>query len=86
MAYRSLIYLTSFGAIGYVLLKATEPSQDKLKEINRASSQFMTDEQRKKALIVEKLKEAAYGEPVWRQNPQNQSKEKQQQPTKREIN
>lgn len=84
MAFRSLVYLASFGAIGYVLLKVTEPSEDKIKEINRSNTDFMSDEKRKNALIVEKLKEATYGSNSALLTKSQQ--EQQQQPTKREIN
>lgn len=69
---------------------ATEPSDDKKKEIRRAGS-FETDSNKKNALIVQKLKEAAHGDAVWVKKAEpvkNESsqQQQQQQPSKREIN
>lgn len=70
-----------------IFFSVTEPSEEKKKEIRRAGS-FDTDAQRKKALFVEKLKEAAYGDAVWVKKSEQAKPEtqQQQQPTKREIN
>lgn len=67
----------------------TEPSEDKRKEIRRAGS-FESDKDKKNALFLQKLKEAAYGDAVWVKKPEQVKSEspqqQQQQPTKREIN
>lgn len=74
----------------HFLSPATEPSDDKKKEIRRAGS-FETDSNKKNALIVQKLKEAAHGDAVWVKKAEpvkNESsqQQQQQQPSKREIN
>ncbi|KAG5683264.1 hypothetical protein PVAND_012555 [Polypedilum vanderplanki] len=83
------IYLGGFTTIGYVLLKLTEPSQEKIKEIkgSRYHDPQFDDNKRRAALITQKLKEAAYSkDPIYLPKKKNKEEESQQQPTKREIN
>lgn len=83
---KSLVYLASFTAVGYVLMKLTEPSPEKLNQLNR----YKDPETRKRTeLILQKLKEASERkDPVYNtQNNKEVSQENpsQKQPSKREI-
>lgn len=87
---KSLVYLASFTTIGYVLMKLTEPTPDKLREIH--GTKYKDPEvRRRNELLLKKLKEAAERkDPVYLQQQQQQSAESNnqsssQQPTKREI-
>lgn len=55
---KSLVYLGSFTAVGYVLMKLTEPTQEQLKQIH--GTKYKDPETRRRTeLILKKLKEAS---------------------------
>jgi hypothetical protein len=63
---KSIFYLGGFTTLGYVLMKVTEPDQEKLKAIRNTTSYSdpqSLDNRRRTELIIQKLKEAA-GEPA----------------------
>lgn len=95
--FQSIVYLGGFTALGYVLLKLTEPNQEKINKIRKSHFQDpqSNENQRKAALIIQKLKEAAYtSEPIYLQKKNQKQKDIQtevanqqpSQPSKREIN
>lgn len=64
--FKSLLWLIGLGGTGYVLLQLTPDRQGTLS--NKLSTKFntnLTDEQKKKALILNKLKEAATEPPIY---------------------
>jgi hypothetical protein len=83
---KSLVYLASFTTIGYVLMKLTEPTPEKLREIH--GTKYKDPEVRKRnELILNKLREAAERkDPVYLQkSTESTNQSSPQQPTKREI-
>lgn len=58
---KSAIYLTGFGALGWVLLEVTTPSQEKLEEIKRQQGVALEESSSQKALFLKTLKEASEG-------------------------
>lgn len=80
---KSLVYLGSFTAFGYVLMKLTEPTPEKLKEIH--GTKYKDPEtRRRQELLLQKLKEAAEKkDPVYVQKKSPDESEKP--PSKREI-
>ncbi|XP_023170720.1 uncharacterized protein LOC111599331 [Drosophila hydei] len=63
---KSVLLLLGFGGIGYGLMLLTEPSAEKLERIKASGSANM--DQQKKALFMQKLKEAATtSTPIYRQ-------------------
>ena len=59
------MYLGLTGIIGYVLLKVTEPSAEKQKQIAATVS---SEDRNKKALLMKKLQEASEGDPIYWKN------------------
>lgn len=64
--FKSFVYLGSFSALGYVLMKLTEPSPEKIKAIRGTHFQDpqSNENRRKTELILKKLQEAANIDPV----------------------
>ncbi|XP_055539150.1 uncharacterized protein LOC129726462 [Wyeomyia smithii] len=66
---KSAVYLTAIGGIGYVLLEVTKPSKARLDELKRQhqrGSAEAAEAQSKKALFMQKIKEAAESkEPIY---------------------
>lgn len=58
---KSAIYLTGFGALSWVLLEVTTPSQEKVNEIKRRQSTELEESKSQKALFLKTLKEASEG-------------------------
>lgn len=59
---KSAVYLTVFGGLGYVLLEVSKPNKAKLDELKRKhqrSSAEVAEAHSKKALFMQKLKEAS---------------------------
>jgi len=57
---KSIVYLSVVTGIGWVLMKVTEPSADTVKQITESQSlEHMNDEQRRKYLIVQRIRQAA---------------------------
>lgn len=58
---KSIFYLGAFTTLGYVLMKVTEPNEEKLKAIRNTtySDPQSAENRRKTELIIQKLKEAA---------------------------
>lgn len=57
---QSLLWLAGCGGIGFALLELTKPNEEKLRAIRDASErQALNERDRKKALFMEKLSEAA---------------------------
>lgn len=65
---KSVVLLLGSGGIGYGLMLLTEPSAEKLERIKASGS--LNADQQKKALFMQKLKEAATDStPIYRQTP-----------------
>ncbi|EDW11097.1 uncharacterized protein LOC6575646 [Drosophila mojavensis] len=65
---KSIVLLLGSGGIGYGLMLLTEPSAEKLERIKASGS--LNADQQKKALFLQKLKEAATDStPIYRQRP-----------------
>lgn len=63
---KSLIWLLTFGGIGYGLMIVTEPSEEKLNRIrNSSSSTHLSNEDKNKLIFLQKLKEAASSDPIY---------------------
>ncbi|XP_034472374.1 uncharacterized protein LOC117780083 [Drosophila innubila] len=57
---KSLLWLVGFGGIGYGLMLLTEPNADKIERIKASvSPTHLTEDEKKKALFMKKLQEAA---------------------------
>jgi Ubiquinol-cytochrome-c reductase complex assembly factor 3 len=84
-------YLSVFGGLGYVLMKVSEPSEEKKRRISQSSYKD-PEEKSQKALFLKKLQQATTEEPIYlrKSTPRGSSaddfKAEQKQPTKREIN
>ncbi|EDW63983.1 uncharacterized protein [Drosophila virilis] len=66
---KSVLWLVGFGGIGYGLMLLTEPSAEKIERIKASGSpgQYNADD-KKKALFMQKLQEAATSStPIYRQ-------------------
>lgn len=87
---KSCVYLGVFGSLGYVLMRMSEPSEEKRKQIKNSGFKDLSSEEIKtqKALFLQKLKEASSDTPIYLKKPGSASKpeEDPKQPTKREIN
>lgn len=89
---KSCLYLGAFGTLGYVLMKVTEPSEEKKQAIRNTGFKDPQSNEVKtqKALFLEKLKEASTGTPIYlkksNQNSEQEPKQEAKQPSKREIN
>lgn len=85
---KSGVYLGVFGFIGYVLMKISEPSEEKKKAIARTGYRdpAADDAKTQKALFLKKLQEATTDTPIYLKKPVNEQPGAPQQPTKREIN
>lgn len=57
--FKSILYLSTFGGFGWVLMKVTEPSPEKIKKLQEKSGTLYGDDLRRNQLIVQRLKEAA---------------------------
>ncbi|CRL01274.1 CLUMA_CG014311, isoform A [Clunio marinus] len=84
-------YFGAFGSLGYILLKLTEPSEEKKKQIAQTgySDPSSGESQKKKALFLEKLKQASVTEtPIYLKKKESKTSDQEapKQPTKREIN
>lgn len=55
---KSALYLTGFGALSWVLLEVTAPSQEKVDEIKRQGA-GLEESKSQKALFLKTLKEAS---------------------------
>ncbi|XP_055636991.1 uncharacterized protein LOC129775856 [Toxorhynchites rutilus septentrionalis] len=63
---KSVIYLTVFGGVGYVLSEVTKPSKEKIDKIRQSQSYAESDDKSRKALFMKKLKEAGESsEPIY---------------------
>lgn len=78
---KSVVYLGGAGVIGYVLMRFVTPNDEKRTLITQSSAKETSQEVlNKKALILEKLKEAANSDtPIY-------LKKEETKPRKREIN
>lgn len=85
---KSCVYLGAFGFVGYVLMKVTEPSDEKKKLISSTGYRDPSSDESKtqKALFLKKLQEATTDTPIYLKKPVKNQPEAPQQPTKREIN
>lgn len=63
---KSAIWIASFGGVAYLLQLITTPSAEKIEKIKASSSRaHLTDEEKKKILLMKRLKEAATGQPIY---------------------
>lgn len=85
---KSGVYLGVFGFIGYVLMKISEPSEEKKKAIAKTGYRDPAVDEAKtqKALFLKKLQDATTDTPIYLKKPTKEQPEAPQQPTKREIN
>lgn len=60
---KSAIYLAVAGTLGYILMKVTEPSEEKRKKFQ--DIEYGTEAQKKKALFLKKIQEATHEQPVY---------------------
>ncbi|EDW28887.1 GL19414 [Drosophila persimilis] len=58
---KSILWLVSFGGIGYGLMLLTEPNAEKIERIKASARGHpnQTDDEKKKALFMKRLQEAA---------------------------
>lgn len=57
---KSIVYLTAVTGVGWVLMQVTEPKKDKLKKIAEPQSvEHMSDVQKRRYLIVQKIRQSA---------------------------
>lgn len=89
--FKSCVYLGVFGSLGYVLMKVSEPSEEKRKAIAKTGYRDPSSDEIKsqKAQFLQKLKEASTDTPIYLKKPgsvQTKPEETPKQPTKREIN
>lgn len=84
--FKSCVYLVGFGSLGYLLMKISEPSEEKRKAIARTGGISTSDEvTKKKALFLQKLKEASTDTPIYLKKTEK-TEETSKQPSRREIN
>lgn len=73
---KSILYLAVFSGAGYVLSEVTTPSKEKidlLKRQHREGNTLAVEERNKKALLMQKLKEASENsEPVYLKKKKNE--------------
>lgn len=63
---KSVFWLVGCGGLGYMLMEVTKPNAAKIAEIrNSCNREMQTERERKKALFMEKLQEAAHSKPVY---------------------
>lgn len=64
---KSLVYLVAFGGAGYVLSEITKPSKETLEKLKRQHpGAAAAEDSSKKALFMQKLKEASESsEPIY---------------------
>ncbi|XP_055680856.1 uncharacterized protein LOC129788651 isoform X1 [Lutzomyia longipalpis] len=63
---KSTLWLIGCSALGYALLKVTEPKQDKLRQIGeRTTVDSLAEDKRKTALALKKLREAVDDKPIY---------------------
>lgn len=70
---KSGLYLAGFTALGYILMKVTEPSPQKIEAI-KGGKRFdpnSEENRRKTELIIKKLQEAANIDPSEEKSPKN---------------
>ncbi len=72
--FKSAIYLAVFGTAGYILMKVTEPNEEKLKKI-QAYEGYGTDGQKKKAQFIERIKEATRDTPIYMKKKDSKEKD-----------
>ncbi|XP_068151899.1 uncharacterized protein [Drosophila tropicalis] len=65
---KSLLWLVSFGGLGYGLMQLTEPNAEKIERIKASTSRAaLNADEHKKALFMKKIQEAALNSaPVYR--------------------
>lgn len=74
---KSLFYLVAFTGTGYVLLKITEPDEDKLRKIRETgSSSDYTYEQKKTKLMLDTIKGSLNEKPVYLRSPEELKRDK----------
>lgn len=83
---KSLTYLGVFGTVGYVLMKISEPSEEKKRKI--AGYESLSESKNQKALFLKKIQEATTDTPIYLKKASDKSAkpEEPNQPSKREIN
>lgn len=70
--FKSALWLAGLGGLGYGLMVLTTPSQEKLDEIKAKSKIYMNEEDKRKALFMKHLQEAATDDiPIYLQKPGN---------------
>lgn len=89
---KSCVYLGVFGSLGYVLMRISEPSEEKRKQIAKTGYKDPSSDESltKKEQFLKKLQEASTDTPIYLKKPgsvtSKQSEDAPKQPTKREIN
>lgn len=74
---KSAFYLVAFTGTGYVLMKLSEPSAEKLKKIRSTGSSpsDLTYEQKKTQLMLDTIKGSVSKKPVYLQSPEEIKRE-----------
>lgn len=68
---KSVFYLVAFTGTGYVLMKLSEPNEEKLRKIrNTGSSSDLTYEQKKTKLMLDTIQKSVQKKPVYLQSPE----------------
>lgn len=90
---KSCVYLGLLGTVGFVLMKISEPSEEKKRAIAKTgySDPSSNELKSQKVLFLEKLKEATIDTPIYLKKSSSAAatpadKEAPKQPSKREIN
>lgn len=69
---KSLIYLSSLGGLGYVLLLFTEPSREKLEKIKESVSKaHLREDEQKNLLFAKRLKGSTIEVPIYTKKKEN---------------
>lgn len=65
---KSFLWLVSLGGLGYGLMVLTAPSQEKIDAIKAKNKIYLSEEEKKKALFLERLQKATTEEPIYLRN------------------
>lgn len=62
---KSVIYLTGFSSLGYILLVACTPNEEQIKQIRKTLPGTNTENIRKRELFAQVLQQAAEEKPIY---------------------
>jgi len=64
---KSLLWLVGLGGLGFGLLKLTSPSSEKIAEIKSKNSAYLTEDEKRKLLFIQRLKQSTTETPIYSQ-------------------